>query len=55
MLTWALIFLMVAITAAVFGFGVVAGAAGWVAKLVFVIFMAGFLLSLIIDRYETPV
>ncbi len=47
MLHWALMFLLVAIIAAVFGFGGVAIAAAGIAKLIFVIFLVLFLVSLI--------
>ena len=39
MLRWAIIFLIVAIIAAVFGFGGIAGEAAWIAKLLFVVFL----------------
>jgi uncharacterized membrane protein YtjA (UPF0391 family) len=46
MLNWALTFLVVAILAAVFGFGGVAIAAAGIAKLLFFIFLVLFLVSL---------
>jgi len=39
MLHYALVFLVVAIIAAVLGFGVIAGTAAWIAKVCFVIFL----------------
>ena len=39
MLNYALIFLIVAIVAAVLGFGVIAGTAAWIAKICFVVFL----------------
>src|SRR3982074_815563 len=47
MLHWALMFLVVAIVAAILGFGGVAVAAAGIAKLIFVIFLVLFLVSLI--------
>jgi uncharacterized membrane protein YtjA (UPF0391 family) len=47
MLGWALTFLLVAIIAALFGFGVVATAAAGIAQILFVIFIVLFLASLI--------
>lgn len=48
LLGWALIFLVVAGVAAVFGFGGVASAAAGVAKLLFFVFLAIFLVLLIV-------
>lgn len=39
MLHYALVFLVVAIIAAVLGFGVIAGTAAWIAKICFVVFL----------------
>ena len=54
MLRWALIFLVVALVAAVLGFGGIAGTAAGIAKILFWIFLVGclviFLLSLITGR-----
>ena len=47
MLYWALVFLVVAIIAALFGFGVIASAAAGVAKILFFIFLVVFVISLI--------
>lgn len=47
MLGWALTFLLVAIIAALFGFGVIATAAAGIAQILFVIFIVLFLVSLI--------
>ena len=47
MLNWALIFLLIALTAAVFGFTGVAVAAAGIAKVVFFLFLIFFLLSLV--------
>lgn len=45
MLHYALVFLIVAIIAAILGFGVVAGTAAWIAKICFVVFLVLALLS----------
>jgi uncharacterized membrane protein YtjA (UPF0391 family) len=47
MLYWAIVFLVVAIIAALFGFGVIASAAAGVAKILFFIFLVVFVISLI--------
>lgn len=47
MLTWAIIFLVVALIAAVFGFGGVASAATGIAKVLFFIFVVLFIISLL--------
>jgi uncharacterized membrane protein YtjA (UPF0391 family) len=48
MLGWALLFLIIAIIAAIFGFGVIAGAAAWIAKALFIVFIVLFLISLVV-------
>jgi uncharacterized membrane protein YtjA (UPF0391 family) len=47
MLYWALVFLIVAILAALLGFGVIASAAAGIAKLLFFVFLVAFLVSLV--------
>jgi uncharacterized membrane protein YtjA (UPF0391 family) len=47
LLTWALIFAVIALSAGVFGFGGVASAAGGVARILFFIFLVVFLVTLI--------
>jgi len=47
MLYWALVFLIIAIIAAIFGFGVVAVAAAKIGKLLFFIFLLGFIITLL--------
>ncbi|MDB5800693.1 MAG: hypothetical protein JWL63_1632 [Rhodocyclales bacterium] len=39
MLHYAVVFLIVAIIAAVLGFGVIAGTAAWIAKVCFIVFL----------------
>ena len=46
MFTWAVIFLIIAIIAAVLGFGTLAGTAAWAAKIVFVVGLILFIVSL---------
>lgn len=46
-LGWALVFLILAIIAAIFGFGVLAAASAGIAKILFYIFIAIFVISLI--------
>lgn len=47
MLKWALVFLVVAIIAAVFGFGGIAAGAAGIAKILFYVFLGVFLLMLV--------
>ncbi|HEY3933972.1 MAG TPA: DUF1328 domain-containing protein [Gemmatimonadales bacterium] len=47
MLRWALAFFIVAIIAAIFGFGGIAVASAGIAKILFFIFLIGFLISLL--------
>jgi uncharacterized membrane protein YtjA (UPF0391 family) len=50
MLRYALIFLVVAIIAAVFGFGGIAGEAAWIAKVLLVVFLILAVVSFIFGR-----
>jgi uncharacterized membrane protein YtjA (UPF0391 family) len=51
MLSWALTFLIIALVAGVLGFGgMVAGTALWIAKVLFVVFLILFLVSLVTGR-----
>lgn len=47
MLYWAAVFLIIAVFAAILGFGTLAGAAGSIAKILFVVFLVLFVVSLI--------
>ncbi len=47
MLSWALTFLVLALVAALFGFGNIAAGAAGIAKILFVIFLVMFVVSLI--------
>ncbi len=53
MLRWTLIFLVVAIIAAIFGFGGIYVAAAGIAKFLFFLFVVLFILSLIFGRRGT--
>ena len=48
MLRWALMFLIVAIIAAVFGFGGIAATSAGIAQILFFIFLVGFLITLVL-------
>jgi len=50
MLNWSLAFLVVALIAAILGFGAIAGTAATIAKVLFVIFLVLFLVALISGR-----
>ena len=50
MLHYALLFLVVALVAGVLGFGFVAGTAAYIAKVLFIVFLVLFLISLIGGR-----
>jgi uncharacterized membrane protein YtjA (UPF0391 family) len=50
MLRWALIFLILAIIAGALGLGVVAGTAAWIARVLFIVFIVLFLISLYSSR-----
>ena len=54
MLRWALLFFIVAIIAAVFGFGGIAGEAAWVGKVLLVIFIILAVVSVIMGRRGPP-
>lgn len=56
MLNWALIFFIVAIIAAVFGFGGIASASAGIAQILFFVFVALFLIALVANalRGRTP-
>jgi len=50
MLSWALTFLIIALIAAVLGFGVIAGTAAAIAKILFLVFLVLFIVSLFFRR-----
>ncbi|MBD2844919.1 DUF1328 domain-containing protein [Paenibacillus sp. IB182496] len=53
MLRWAAIFFIIAIVAAVFGFGGIVDAAAGIAKILFFVFLILFLISLITGRRKS--
>lgn len=54
MLSWAVTFLIIALIAAVFGFTGIAGTAVWIAKLLFVVFLVLFVVTLLFGRRPPP-
>ncbi|RRJ96918.1 DUF1328 domain-containing protein [Opitutaceae bacterium TAV4] len=50
MLSYALIFLIVSLIAGVLGFGVISGTAATIAKVLFIIFLVLFIISLVRSR-----
>lgn len=50
MLSWSAGFLIIAIIAAIFGFGIIAGSAAFIAKIFFFIFIILFVLSLFFQK-----
>jgi uncharacterized membrane protein YtjA (UPF0391 family) len=50
MLRWAIIFFVVALAAAVFGFGGIAGDAAWIGKILLVVFLILAVMSLLTGR-----
>jgi uncharacterized membrane protein YtjA (UPF0391 family) len=54
MLNWALTFLIVALIAAVFGFGGIAADAAWIAQVLFVVFLVLFLVSALTGAVRRP-
>ena len=54
MLNWAVTFLVIAIIAAVFGFAGIAGTATEMAKIIFMVFLALFVISLLIPKLRPP-
>jgi uncharacterized membrane protein YtjA (UPF0391 family) len=54
MLRWAVVFLVIALVAAIFGFGGLAADAAWIAKILFFVFLVLFVISLILGRGRGP-
>lgn len=54
MLSWAITFLIIALVAAVLGFGVLAGTAMGIAKILFLVFLVLFVISLVAPRLRPP-
>jgi uncharacterized membrane protein YtjA (UPF0391 family) len=55
MLNWAITFLVIALIAAILGFGVLAGTAMEIAKILFFVFIVLFILSFFMGRRTPPV
>lgn len=55
MLSWAIVFLVVALIAGAFGFFPIAGAAMGIAKILFFVFLVLFVISLIAGGFRRPV
>jgi len=55
MLSWAITFLIIALIAAVLGFGGLAGTAIGIAKIIFFVFIALFIVSFLMGRRSPPV
>jgi uncharacterized membrane protein YtjA (UPF0391 family) len=54
MLYWAAVFFVIALTAAAFGFGGIATASAGIAKILFVIFLVLFVVSLVFGYTRRP-
>ena len=54
MLSWAWMFLVIAIIAAIFGFGGIAAGAASIAKSLFFVFLVAFVISLLMGRRVAP-
>ncbi len=50
MLHYAIVFLIIALVAGVFGFGGIAGTSAWIAQILFGVFLVLFLVSLLTGR-----
>jgi uncharacterized membrane protein YtjA (UPF0391 family) len=50
MLSWAAVFLIIALVALIFGFTGLAGTAVWIAKVLFIVFLILFVVALIFGR-----
>ena len=55
MISWAITFLIIAIIAAVLGFGGIAGTAVGIAKILFFVFLILFIISFLMGRRTPPV
>lgn len=54
MFSWGIIFLVVAIIAAALGFGRLSGTAAWAAKIVFIVGLIVFIISIFMGYSATP-
>jgi uncharacterized membrane protein YtjA (UPF0391 family) len=55
MLRWALLFLVIALVAGLFGFWGLEGTAMWVAKVLAILFLVMFVVSLFVGGFRRPV
>ncbi len=55
MLRWALLFFVIALVAALFGFGGIAGDAAWIGKVLLVVFLILAVASMILGRGRPPI
>lgn len=55
MLYWAAVFLVIALVAALFGFGGIAGTSMGIAKILFFVFLILFVISLLVGGFRRPV
>ncbi len=53
MLRFAIVFFIIALIAAVFGFGGISADAAWIAKILFVVFLILFVVSFVLGRRRT--
>jgi uncharacterized membrane protein YtjA (UPF0391 family) len=53
MLRWALLFFIIAIVAAIFGFGNIAGDAAWIGKILLIVFLILAVVSLLMGGRRT--
>ncbi|ACY19195.1 DUF1328 domain-containing protein [Haliangium ochraceum] len=55
MFSWALLFLVVALVAALFGFGGIVSVAAGMAKIIFIVALVAFLVSLVVPAFRRRV
>ena len=55
MVRWAIVFFVIALIAAVFGFGGIAGEAAWIGKVLLVVFLILAVVSMVLGRRGPPV
>jgi uncharacterized membrane protein YtjA (UPF0391 family) len=55
MIRWAIVFFVVALIAALFGFGGIAADAAWIGKILCVVFVILFVVSLLLGRSSPPI
>ena len=54
MLRWAIAFFVLALIAALFGFGGLAGDLAWIGKILLIVFIVLFVLALVLGRRAVP-